>query len=51
MIDDSGFAFAGLWERWRDPAGEFVETCTIPTAKPNSLVSDVHDRMPVILRS
>ena len=31
MIDDSAFAFAGLWERWRDPVGEFVETCTILT--------------------
>jgi len=29
MIDDSVFAFAGLWERWRDPAGENIETCTI----------------------
>ncbi len=51
MIDDSVFAFAGLWERWRDPAGEVVETCTILTTKPNSLVADVHDRMPVILKS
>ncbi len=50
MIDDSVFAFAGLWERWRDPAGEFLETCTILTTKPNSLVADVHDRMPVILK-
>jgi putative SOS response-associated peptidase YedK len=50
MIDDSVFAFAGLWERWRDPAGEFIETCTILTTKPNSLVADVHDRMPVILK-
>src|SRR5258708_24087939 len=50
MIDDSVFAFAGLWERWRDPAGEFVETCTILTTEPNSLVADVHDRMPVILK-
>jgi putative SOS response-associated peptidase YedK len=50
MIDDSAFAFAGLWERWRNPAGEFVETCTILTTKPNSLVADVHDRMPVILK-
>ena len=31
MIDDSIFAFAGLWERWRDPAGEVIETCTILT--------------------
>jgi putative SOS response-associated peptidase YedK len=50
MIDDSVFAFAGLWERWRDPAGEIVETCTILTTPPNSLVSDVHDRMPAILK-
>ena len=50
MADDSLFAFAGLWERWRDPAGEFLETCTILTTKPNSLVADVHDRMPVILK-
>jgi putative SOS response-associated peptidase YedK len=51
MIDDSVFAFAGLWERWRGPVGEFVETCTILTAKPNSLVAIVHDRMPVILKA
>ena len=50
MIDDSTFAFAGLWERWRNPAGEFIETCTILTTEPNSLVSDVHDRMPVIVK-
>jgi putative SOS response-associated peptidase YedK len=50
MIDDSVFAFAGLWERWRDPAGEFIETYTILTTKPNSLVSDVHDRMPAIVK-
>lgn len=51
MIDDSVFGFAGLWERWRDPAGDIVETCTILTTKPNSLVADVHDRMPAILRA
>ena len=50
MIDDAVFAFAGLWELWRDPAGEVLETCTILTTKPNSLVADVHDRMPVILK-
>ena len=51
MIDDSVFAFAGLWERWRDPASAVVETCTILTTRPNSLVADVHDRMPAILRA
>jgi putative SOS response-associated peptidase YedK len=50
MMDDSVFAFAGLWERWQDQAGEALETCTILTTKPNSLVADVHDRMPLILR-
>jgi putative SOS response-associated peptidase YedK len=51
MVDDSMFAFAGLWERWQDPNGEFVETCTILTTRANALVADVHDRMPVILKS
>jgi putative SOS response-associated peptidase YedK len=51
MIDDSVFAFAGLWERWRDSIGEPVETCTILTTTPNLLVANVHDRMPVILES
>jgi putative SOS response-associated peptidase YedK len=51
MIDDAVFALAGLWECWRDPAGESLETCTILTTKPNSLVADIHDRMPVILKA
>jgi putative SOS response-associated peptidase YedK len=49
IADGSVFAFAGLWDRWRDTAGDVVETCTILTTKPNSLVATVHDRMPVIL--
>jgi putative SOS response-associated peptidase YedK len=51
MAEDSTFAFAGLWERWQDPGGEIIETCTILTTKPNALVADVHDRMPVILKA
>ena len=43
------FAFAGLWDRWRAPDGTTVETCTILTTTANPLLSDVHDRMPVIL--
>jgi putative SOS response-associated peptidase YedK len=44
------FAFAGLWERWKDPASlEIVRSCTIVTGRPNELVAPIHDRMPVIL--
>lgn len=50
MADDSSLAFAGLWERWRDQDNNSIETCTILTTKPNSLVAYVHDRMPAILR-
>lgn len=50
MTDDSPFAFAGVWERWRDQDNKVIATCTILTTKPNSLVADVHDRMPAILR-
>jgi len=42
-------AMAGLWETWRSPAGETVRSATIVTCAPNSLVADLHDRMPVIL--
>jgi putative SOS response-associated peptidase YedK len=49
MADESIFAFAGIWEQWKNPEGEIVETCSIITTTPNSLLQDVHDRMPVIL--
>jgi len=49
LQDDSPFAFAGLWDRWRGSDGTTLETCTILTTTPNQLLADVHDRMPVIL--
>lgn len=45
------FAFAGLWDRWNGPGGSPLETCTILTTNANSLLADIHDMMPVILRS
>jgi putative SOS response-associated peptidase YedK len=49
LADDAVFAFAGLWEQWRSPQGQTVESCAILTTAPNELVREVHDRMPVIL--
>jgi putative SOS response-associated peptidase YedK len=47
--DQAPFAFAGLWERWAQPGGAVLRSCTIITCPPNALISPVHDRMPVIL--
>jgi putative SOS response-associated peptidase YedK len=47
--DDSVFAFAGLWDHWKNPSGEELSTCSIITTSANALVSGIHDRMPVIL--
>jgi len=45
------FAFAGLWERWKNPAdGSILRSFTIVTGAPNALCEPIHDRMPVILR-
>jgi putative SOS response-associated peptidase YedK len=41
---------AGLWDVWRSPDGEGLETFTIITTTANELVGRIHDRMPVILR-
>jgi len=43
------FAFAGLWDRWKDPTGQWIKTCSILTTTPNAVTAPVHDRMPVIL--
>jgi putative SOS response-associated peptidase YedK len=49
LPNDAVFAFAGLWERWRSPAGETIETFTIITTPANEAVARLHDRMPAIL--
>src|SRR5580700_9422134 len=43
------FAFAGLWDGWKNVEGKWVRTCSILTTTPNAVTSAVHDRMPVIL--
>ncbi|GCF07211.1 SOS response-associated peptidase [Dictyobacter arantiisoli] len=43
------FAFAGLWDSWKNPEGEAIRTCTIITTQPNSLMESIHTRMPALL--
>ncbi|MGD0469487.1 MAG: SOS response-associated peptidase [Terriglobales bacterium] len=43
------FAFAGIWDRWKDPSGGWIKTRSILTTTPNAVTSAVHDIMPVIL--
>jgi putative SOS response-associated peptidase YedK len=47
--DDKPFAFAGLWDVWKDPAGRPLPTFCILTTAANELVRPVHGRMPVIV--
>jgi putative SOS response-associated peptidase YedK len=48
--DGELFAFAGLWDGWRDPNGQWIKSCSILTTTPNAVTSPIHDRMPVILK-
>jgi putative SOS response-associated peptidase YedK len=43
------FAFAGLWDGWKNAEGAWVKTCSILTTIPNAVTATIHDRMPVIL--
>jgi putative SOS response-associated peptidase YedK len=43
------FAFAGLWDGWKDSSGQWLKTCSILTTIANALTASIHDRMPVIL--
>ena len=48
--DTDVFAFAGLYDIWRDKQGNELHSYTIITTTPNDLVAPIHNRMPVILR-
>ncbi len=48
-VDGPLLSFAGLWERWRTPEGEPLESCTIITIDANESLARIHQRMPVCL--
>ena len=47
--DGQPIAFAGLWESFRWPDETVTRSFTILTTTPNAEMSELHDRMPVIL--
>jgi putative SOS response-associated peptidase YedK len=49
LRDGKPFAFAGLWESWRAPAGETVETFTIVNTAAEGAMTAYHHRVPVVL--
>ncbi|HVK78409.1 MAG TPA: SOS response-associated peptidase [Kofleriaceae bacterium] len=46
--DAGPVTFAGLWDRWRSPAG-WIESFTIVTTAAAPLVAPLHDRMPLVI--
>jgi len=45
---DRPFAFAGLWDRWKQ-GDQAIESCSIIVTDANAILAPIHDRMPVIL--
>ncbi|MDB4942973.1 MAG: hypothetical protein JWP97_2507 [Labilithrix sp.] len=43
------FAIAGLWDSWKTPEGERLETCAVVTTASRGALAAVHDRMPLVL--
>ena len=50
LKDDEPFAFAGLWDRWKQPDGNWLISFAIITTGPNELTAKVRNRMPVIVK-
>jgi len=50
LKDREIFAFAGLYDTWKDPSGAEIYSYTILTTRANGVVGKIHDRMPVILK-
>jgi putative SOS response-associated peptidase YedK len=50
--DGQVLTIAAVQDGWNDPeTGERVRSCSMVITEPNKLVTEVHDRMPVILEA
>jgi putative SOS response-associated peptidase YedK len=48
-VDGEPVAFGGIWETWRSPEGERLQTFATITTEANALLATVQDPMPVII--
>ena len=48
-VDGDPVVFAGIWEHWKSPEGETLQTFATITTDSNQLVGQIQDRMPVII--
>ena len=48
-VDGEPVAFGGIWENWRSPEGEILQTFATITTDANELLAPIQDRMPVIV--
>ena len=48
-VGEEPMGVAGLWDAWRSPDGEWLQSFSIITTDPNTVAESVHDRMPAIL--
>jgi putative SOS response-associated peptidase YedK len=51
MANAKPFAFAGLWDAWKDGEGHWLQSFAIVTTEANELMTKIHPRMPVILHA
>jgi putative SOS response-associated peptidase YedK len=49
LKSEEPFALAGLWDTWKQPDGKILQSFTIITTGPNTIMRRIHNRMPVIL--
>jgi putative SOS response-associated peptidase YedK len=50
VSNNEPFAFAGLWDAWKEPGGGWLISYAVITTDANELMQPIHNRMPVILK-
>jgi putative SOS response-associated peptidase YedK len=49
LRDEPLYALAGLWDAWKNPTGDWLQSFSIITVEASVAMSTIHDRMPAIL--